>query len=94
MKIIEIITSTCSICKMIKPMITKVIGDSGIDFEVYTADIPEEAANVQDLLDDYSIKSVPAFFFMKNDKIIGTHFGAITMPQLKKNIEDLKNYEC
>ena len=92
MKIIEIVTSTCSICKMLKPMIEKVTSTANIPVEVYTADIQEEAAKVQYLLNEYNIKSVPAFFFIKSDKVVGTHFGAVTLSDLKNKIEALKNY--
>lgn len=94
MKIIEIVTTTCSICKMLRPMIEKVTTSENIELQVFHADIPEEAASVQNFLDEYAIKSVPAFFFMNGDTLIGKHFGAITMPDLKKYINETKNYGC
>lgn len=92
MKIIEIVTSTCSVCKMLKSMIEKTVELFNINLEVYIADTEEGSAMANKFLEKYNIKSVPAFFFMKDDEVIDTHFGAITMPVLKNKIETLKNY--
>ena len=84
-------TTTCSVCKMLKPMITKVVGDSKCELIVEIADEnPSETAN--NLISEYGIKSVPAFFFMYESKVINTHFGAISMPDLKKKVTELENY--
>lgn len=87
-KVVEITTPTCSVCKMIKPMVEKVMsGYPTVDFKVYD----HEDADVKYYLETYSIKSVPAFFFVHEGDIRDTHFGAITMPDLKKKVENLVN---
>ena len=87
-KIIEITTPTCSVCKMIKPMLAKVMESyTNVEFNVYD----HEDSAAQGLLAEYSIKSVPAFFFIKNDKVVDNHFGAITLPDFKKKVESLIN---
>lgn len=87
-KIIEITTPTCSVCKMLKPMLAKVMESyPDIEFCVYDHEDPA----IQNILTEYSIKSVPAFFFMQNGNIRDTHFGAITLPDFKKKIELLNN---
>lgn len=87
-KIIEITTPTCSVCKMLKPMLAKVMESyPNIEFCVYD----HEDSEIQNILKEYSIKSVPAFFFIQNDTVKETHFGAITLPDFKKKIELLNN---
>lgn len=84
-------TTTCSVCKMLKPMIIKVIGDSKCKLIIENADeTPSKLVN--NLISEYSIKAVPAFFFMYENKVINTHFGAISMPDLKKKVTELENY--
>lgn len=90
-KIYMVTTTTCSVCKMLKPMITKVVGDSKCELIVENADEnPSEIVN--NLVSEYGIKSVPAFFFMYENKVINTHFGAISMSDLKKKVTELENY--
>lgn len=87
-KIIEITTPTCSVCKMIKPMVEKVISSfPAVDFQVYD----HEDEDIKYYLEAYKIKTVPAFFFIYEGDVRDTHFGAITMPDLKKKIENLIN---
>lgn len=87
-KVIEITTPTCSVCKMIKPMVEKVMSSySNVDFKVYD----HLDADVKYYLETYNIKSVPAFFFLKEGDIVDTHFGALTLPILKSKVENLIN---
>lgn len=86
-KIIEITTPTCSVCKMLKPMLNMVMSKNfnNIEFTVHD----HEDTEVQDLINEYSIRSVPAFFFMKDNVVVNTHFGAIGAPDFKKLCENL-----
>ena len=87
-QIIEITTPTCSVCKMIKPMIEKVISSyNNVKLNVY--DHEEEGAKF--FLNKYNLKTVPAFFFIKEGEIVDAHFGAITLPLFKSKIENLIN---
>ena len=87
-QIIEITTPTCSVCKMIKPMIEKVISSyNNVKLNVY--DHEEEGAKF--FLNKYNLKTVPAFFFIKEGEIVDVHFGAITLPLFKSKIENLIN---
>lgn len=87
-KVIEITTPTCSVCKMIKPMVEKVMSSySNVDFKVYD----HLDTDVKYYLETYNIKSVPAFFFLKEGDIVDTHFGALTLPILKSKVENLIN---
>lgn len=87
-QIIEITTPTCSVCKMIKPMIEKVISSyNNVKLNVY--DHEEEGAKF--FLEKYNLKTVPAFFFIKEGEIVDVHFGAIALPLFKSKIENLIN---
>lgn len=92
-KVVEITTPTCSVCKMLKPMIEMVMNknfssnEHNIKLDVRDHEDPE----VKHLINQYSIHSVPAFFFMDNDKVKNTHFGAISAPEFKKLCETLFN---
>lgn len=87
-KVIEITTPTCSVCKMIKPMVEKVMSSyTNLEFSVHD----HEDADVKYYLETYNIKSVPAFFFIKDGEIVDTHFGAITLTLLKSKVENLVN---
>jgi thiol-disulfide isomerase/thioredoxin len=89
-KIIEVTTPTCSVCKMIAPMVKKVMESyPNVILEVCDHEDP----GVKSILEKYSIKSVPAFFFVKEDEITDIHFGAIALPALKNKIDKLIN-EC
>jgi spore coat polysaccharide biosynthesis predicted glycosyltransferase SpsG len=73
---------------MLKPMIEKVVsGYPTLSLIVY--DHEEEGAKY--FLNLHNIKSVPAFFFIKEGEISDIHFGAITVPVLKTKIEKLIN---
>lgn len=90
-KIIEITTPTCSVCKMIKPMLAKAM-ESFHDVEMVVVDHQDDIA--VKLAEKYSIRTVPAFFFMKNDEVIDTHYGAIAMTNFKNKVNTLKSHGC
>lgn len=87
-QVIEITTPTCSVCKMIKPMVEKVMSNyPSIKFNVY--DHEEEGAKY--FFEKYNLKSVPAFFFIRGAEIVDVHFGPVTMPDLKSKLDSLTN---
>lgn len=88
--VMEVTTPTCSVCKMLAPMIKKTMElYPEVKLDVYD----HEDESVKAILEKYSIKSVPAFFFTKDGEIVDTHFGAIGMPELKNKLTKLTN-EC
>ncbi|MBR4889884.1 MAG: thioredoxin family protein [Clostridia bacterium] len=91
-KVHMVVTTTCSVCKMLKPMIDKVVGSSKCELVIEYADSDAVTPVICDLLTEMNIKSVPAFFFMQGTKLVSTHFGAISMPDLKKKVTELENY--
>ena len=86
-RVIEVTTATCGICKAIAPMIDKaaeLLGDK-IDFEKKQVDWDDELVN------QYDIQQVPTFLFFDDDKFIQKHVGPILLPQLTKLVTDMYN---
>lgn len=92
--VVEVVTSTCSVCKMLKPMVEKVVNSSGINLSVQYADSDCMDDHVSDIIEELKIKSVPVFLFMHDNTLVDKHFGSISMPELKTKIEVLKSYGC
>ena len=86
-KIVEVTTPTCTVCKMIKPMLEMVLNKhfSSLNIEV----LDHESDEGKKYVEKYSIKSVPAFFFIKNNEVINTHFGAISPTVFKDYCEKI-----
>lgn len=79
-KVIEITTATCGICKSIAPMIEKAVellGDK-VDFEKREVDWNDE------IVTKYKVRQVPTFLFLDDEKLLGTHSGAIMLPAFTK----------
>lgn len=92
MKLIEITTTTCSVCKMLAPMVKALTNSEDIELDIQIADDEEHlSAEGKKLIEEYKIKSVPVFFFIKENKVIDKHFGAISFPELKTKIKNIKN---
>lgn len=88
-KVIEVTTPTCTICKMLKPMIMKVMESYKDKVELQEVSYEEELG--KELIEMYGLKSVPAFFFINSEEVVDTHYGAIAVPQFKQKIESLLN---
>ena len=84
-KVIEVTTATCGICKSIAPIISKAVemlGDK-IDFE------KREVEWDDDLVKEHDIRQVPTFLFFGGDKLLNKHVGAIMLPPFMKIVNDL-----
>ena len=65
-KVIEITTATCGICKSIAPMIEKAVellGDK-VDFEKREVDWNDE------IVTKYNVRQVPTFLFLDDEKLL------------------------
>lgn len=86
-KIVEITTPTCTVCKMLKPMLEMVLNKNFTDLKMDVYD--HESDEGKKYVEKYSIKSVPAFFFIKNDEVVDTHFGSISPVVFKEKCEKI-----
>lgn len=88
-KVTEITTPTCGVCKMIAPMIEKAVGSftsEELDFHKLCVGVDAEA-------DEYvkrgDIQSVPVFFFEVDGKETVVHHGALNLPQFKTKVKEM-----
>lgn len=86
-RVVEITTPTCSVCKMIKPMLEMVLSKNFPDLRMDVLD--HESEEGAKFVAEYGIKSVPAFFFIKDDVVVDKHFGAINPPAFKSFCEKI-----
>lgn len=75
LKVIEVTTATCGICKMIDPIIKKVVEMQGprIQFEKKTVDWDDE------IVKKYNVIQVPTFLFLDGDTLLFRHTGVLTI---------------
>lgn len=83
-KVIEVTTATCGICKSIAPMISKAVELlwDKVDFEKKQIDWDD------DLVKEYDLRQVPTFLFFNGDEFLSKHVGAIMLPQFIKMVND------
>lgn len=89
LKIIEITTPTCGICKSLAPMVDKVVsihGDSVV-FEKYEVDWDDP------LVKQYTISSVPFFIFLNEEtgEEYMQHRGPVSFNVLNQHIVESKS---
>lgn len=87
-KLVEATAPWCGVCKMIKPSIERFMQKfPDVEFKVVDIEADEEGKR---LVEDYGIKSVPAFFFYKDGICVEHHLGNISLPELKNKLNNLK----
>lgn len=89
-KIVEITTPTCGVCKMIAPMVDKVVSMFSSDELEFTKLCYGEDDEAGKYAEQYGITNVPVFFFYKDGEMVRRHDGAVSLPQLKSIINELK----
>lgn len=85
-KIVEVTTPTCGICKSIAPMIKAAVAKVAdkVDFEVV------EASWDDAIVKEHNINQVPTFLFFnpETNELVNRHSGAIMMPGFIQLVED------
>lgn len=89
LKVIEITTPTCGICKSIAPMINKAVELQGDNIIFEKKEVDWDDA----IVSEYDIHSVPTFLFFNSEtnELIDRHIGPISMPQFNAMINEAKN---
>lgn len=87
-KLIEATAPWCGVCKMIKPSIERFMSKMP-EVEFMVVDIENDKIGA-DLVKSYGVKSVPAFFFYKDDVCVEHHIGNISLGELKIKLNNLK----
>ena len=83
-KVIEIVTATCGICKSIAPIISKAVEMLGDKVDFKTKQIEWN----DDIVLEYEIRQSPTFLFFDGDTFLGKHVGAIMLPQFIKLVNN------
>lgn len=86
-KVIEITTATCGICKSIAPMISKgveLLGEK-IDFEKKEVNWDDE------IVKQHDIRQVPTFLFFDGEKLVEKRSGGIMLPDFVKKVTEIYN---
>ena len=88
-KIIEVGGTSCGVCKMLKPMVDKVVSmftADELDFQYIYGDTDEgKAVMVENSID--GISKVPTFVFIKDGEEKERFDGGITLPALRDKIK-------
>lgn len=69
LKLIEVGSTSCGVCKMMKPMVEKAISkfsSDDVDF-IYVNGDTEDGKNVMNEFSIENVSKVPTFFFFTND---------------------------
>lgn len=87
LKLVEVTTANCSICKMIDPIVDSVVKLQGerIEFEKLVVDWDDN------VIQKYNIVQVPTFLFLDGDELLFRHTGVLNMQFLNKMINRCVN---
>lgn len=89
-KIIELSTAYCAVCKMMAPMVKKTVAEfdpAEVSFEVLDATQGEGKT----LATEHKVTQVPVFlFFNAAGEMVYRHNGAITAGLIKSKIAEIK----
>lgn len=75
----------CGPCKMLKPILERIVIEIGDKVEVVTVDV----AVAEDLANEYSVSGTPTVLFFKDGEVIHQFTGVKTKPVLLEKILEL-----
>lgn len=89
-KLIEVGSTSCGVCKMMKPMVDKAVSkfDDKLEF-IYVYGDTEEGKKIMEENSISDVSNVPTFFFIKDGEIKETLSGGISMPALTEKINNI-----
>lgn len=69
-------------CRMLAPVLSEIAGQDSslVVLKVDTDEFP-------DLAMEYNVSAIPAVFYLKNGKVVGSSVGFLPKPQLEKEIK-------
>lgn len=89
LKLIEVGSTSCGVCKMMKPMVEKAVSKFSpdeLDF-IYINGDTEEGKEIMEQYQIKNVSKVPTFFFFKNSVEIENFNGGMTLPSLIQKIK-------
>lgn len=78
-------TSTCTPCKILKPIVEKVTAEQGKNILFYTID---KEPNGMDMARDFAVQNVPTIIFFKDGEEIFRKIGTISEVQFKTLLQE------
>ena len=89
-KLIEVGSTSCGVCKMMKPMVDKAVSKFADELEfVYVYGDTDEGKKIMEENSISDVSNVPTFFFIKDGEIKETLSGGISMPALTEKIKNI-----
>ncbi|MDD5116331.1 MAG: thioredoxin [Candidatus Omnitrophica bacterium] len=82
--LVDFWASWCGPCKMVAPVIDELAREYAGKVKIGKIDVD---ANPK-VATDYGIMSIPTIIFFKNGKVLSQVVGAVSKPDLKRNIEE------
>lgn len=85
-KLVELTTPDCSVCKMIAPMVAKTVSEFPADkLSFFSVNALEGQGKL--LADKHGVRSVPVFFFLNDaNEITYRHDGPITPAVIREKV--------
>jgi thioredoxin len=85
--IVELWTTWCGPCKMMKPIFEKVASENTSNVQMYTMDVDQNREIAMTL----GVRSVPTIKIINNGNIIDTRVGVLQEQQIKDILQELIN---
>ena len=76
----------CGPCQSLLPTVDKLSKEFAEEVEVRKVNIDKQ----RDLAAKFNVRSIPALFFMKDNKVYDSHLGMTSEHSLRKKLESLK----
>lgn len=88
-KVIKFWSPSCGPCRMLAPVMEQVIKDYP-EFELIDINTDEDMKQGGENIRKYSVRSIPAVFFVKDDNIVKSFMGAKSEQQLKEIFDSIE----
>jgi thioredoxin 1 len=82
--IVDMHAEWCGPCQMMKPIFAELEKELGTKYNFGSIDVDAET----ELAEEYEVRSVPTFLFIKNGKVVSKKTGSLSKETLKKLIEE------
>lgn len=84
--VIEFRSTTCGICRKMKPIVDKLFKDNMVSFIELNIDDDDEEDNMK-LAENFNVSSLPTFIHIVNGKSIGQAIGFHSLEELKQLLQ-------
>jgi len=85
--VLDFYADWCGPCQSLLPTVEKLADEYEGKVEILKVNVDDQKALAQ----KFNVRSIPALFFMKNNKILDSLKGMTSEPSLRKKVEALMN---